>query len=146
MANDDVIDTLGRLIETCRDAERGFRAAADAVRDPALERLFSAYARQRAAFAQELEVEARRLGGAPPRRGSVAGALHRAFINLRAAISGRDEGAVIAEAERGEAAAVATYAAALRAVLPPEVGAVVARQAARVKEGHDRLRDLKRAA
>jgi uncharacterized protein (TIGR02284 family) len=90
----------------------------------------------------------RRLGGeTAPRRGSVAGALHRALINVRAAISGRDEEAVIAEAERGEDAAVAAYEDALRhAALPADVRAVIARHAARVKEAHERLGDLKRAA
>lgn len=146
MAN-DVIETLNTLIETCRDAERGFRAAADAVTDPALKRLFTAYAQQHAEFAQELEAEVQRLGGTPQRRGSVAGALHRALMNVRAAISGRDERAVIAEAERGEDAAMSTYREALQiASLPADVRAAIARQAARVEEAHDRLGDLKRAA
>ena len=147
MPNDDVLETLHRLIETCRDAERGFRAAADAVSDSALKRLFGVYAQQRAEFAQELTSEAARLGGTPPRHGSVTGALHRALINVRAAVSGRDEHAVIAEAERGEDVAVATYGQALQiASLPADVRAVIARQAGRIKETHARLSDLKRAA
>jgi uncharacterized protein (TIGR02284 family) len=147
MANDDVIRTLNTLVETCRDAERGFQAAANAMSDQALVRLFGVYAHQRAEFARELEAEIVRLGGAAPGHGSVAGALHRALINVRAAVSGHDERAVIAEAERGEDAAIATYDEALQiASLPADVRAVILRQAARVKETHDRLSDLKRAA
>ena len=147
MTNDDVIRTLNALIETCRDAERGFRGAAEAVGDPAIQRLFSVYAQQRVEFVRELEHEVVRLGGTPRERGSVAGTLHRALINVRAAVSGRDERAVIAEAERGEDAAIAAYDAALHiASVPADVRAVIERQAARVKEAHDRLSDLERAA
>jgi uncharacterized protein (TIGR02284 family) len=147
MADGEVIDTLNTLIETSRDAENGFHAAAEVVDDPSLKRLFVAYSHQRGEFARELEGQVRRLGGDPQQGGSVAGTLHRAVMNIRAAVSGPDERAVIAEAERGEDAAVRAYEVALRrSALPADVRAVIARQAARVKEAHDRLRDLKRAA
>src|SRR5215207_10331780 len=115
MADDRTLVTLNRLIENARDAERGFRTASGAVADPALRRLFMTYAHQRADFARELSEEVARLGGTPVDRGSVAGALHRAFLNLRAAVGNRDERAVIAEAERGEAASVGAYRQALGA-------------------------------
>jgi uncharacterized protein (TIGR02284 family) len=147
MADGEAIDTLNRLIETSRDAENGFHAASEVVDDPSLKRLFAAYSRQRGEFAHELEGQVRRLGGDPQQGGSVAGTLHRAVMNIRAAVSGPDERAVIAEAERGEDAAVRAYEVALRrSALPADVRAVIARQAAHVKEAHDRLRDLKRAA
>ncbi len=147
MPNDDVLATLGSLVETCRDAERGFRAAAQAVHDPAIKRLFSVYAEQRADFARELDAEIVRVGGAPSGHGSVAGAVHRALINVRAAVAGHDERGVIAEAERGEDAAVERYDEALQiASVPADVRAVIVRQAARVRETRERVRDLTRAA
>jgi uncharacterized protein (TIGR02284 family) len=147
MADGEVIDTLNTLIETSRDAENGFHAAAEVVDDPSLRRLFAAYSRQRGEFAHELEAHVRRLGGTPQQSGSVAGTLHRAVLNIRAAVSGPDERAVIAEAERGEDAALRAYEAALRrSALPADLRAVIVRQAGRVKEAQDRLRDLKRAA
>lgn len=147
MAQDEVVETLNELGEICRDAERGFRAAAEVIGDPAVRRLFAAYAQQRAEYVRELDDQVIRRRGTPQRRGSVAGALHRALINVRAAISGRDERTVIAEAERGEDAALARYARALERIdLPPDVRGVIARQAAWIKEAHDRLKDLERAA
>jgi uncharacterized protein (TIGR02284 family) len=147
MASDDVVETLNELIETCRDAEQGFRAAADAVGDSAIKRLFMTYAQQRAEFADVLEDEVRRLGGTPKQRGTVTGALHRGWMNITAAVTGRDERAVIAEAERGEGVAVSTYEEALQiASLPADVRGVIQRQLARVKEAHDCVRELKRAA
>lgn len=147
MVDDDAISVLNRLIETGRDAMGGFKTAADSVRDPALKRLFNTYAQQRAEFVRELEEEVRRLGGTPPRRGIASGALHRALMNIRAAVSGGDEHAVIVEAERGENVARMAYEeASSRAGLPEDVRNVIARQAMRVQETHDSLRDLERAA
>ena len=145
--DDDVGRVLSRLVEIHRDAERGFRTAADAVLDPAIKRLLLTYARQRAEFGGELEAELQRFGGTVPRSGSVGGALHRSWINLKAAVSGRDEAVVIAEAERGDDAALAAYEEALATTsLPPDVRCVVERQRVRVKEAHARLHDLRRAA
>jgi uncharacterized protein (TIGR02284 family) len=146
MADDESIATFNRLIELARDATDGFRAAADAVRDPALARLFATYAQQRADFVRELEDQVRRLGGVPQQRGSVSGAVHRGFINIRAAVSGRDERAMLSEAERGEQVALSTYDEVLQQSLPQDVRNVITRQARRVKETYDALRDLDRAA
>ena len=51
------------------------------------------------------------------------------------------------EAERGENAALRAYREALAVrELPADVRSVIARQAARIEEAHDCLRDLTRAA
>jgi uncharacterized protein (TIGR02284 family) len=147
MVDDGAISVLNRLIETGRDAMDGFKTAADSVRDPALKRLFDTYAQQRAELVRELEEEVRRLGGTPQGRGSAGGALHRALMNIRAAVSGGDEHAVIVEAERGENVARTAYEeASSQAGLPEDVRNVIARQAMRVRETYDSLRDLERAA
>jgi uncharacterized protein (TIGR02284 family) len=147
MVDDGAISVLNRLIETGRDAMDGFKTAADSVRDPALKRLFDTYAQQRAELVRELEEEVRRLGGTPQGRGSAGGALHRTRMNIRAAVSGGDEHAVIVEAERGENLARTAYEeASSQAGLPEDVRNLIARQAMRVKETYDSLRDLERAA
>jgi uncharacterized protein (TIGR02284 family) len=147
MVDDGAISVLNRLIETGRDVMDGFKTAADSVRDPALKRLFDTYAQQRAELVRELEEEVRRLGGTPQGGGSAGGALHRALMNIRAAVSGGDEHAVIVEAERGENLARTAYEeASSQAGLPEDVRNVIARQAMRVKETYDSLRDLERAA
>jgi len=82
--------------------------------------------------------------GDPEKTGSVAGALHRGWIDLKAAVSAKDEHAVLAECERGEDSAVEEYREALEhSELPPEVHGVIARQYASVQEAHDRVRDLR---
>jgi len=143
--NDDVISTLNNLIETCKDGQNGFQTAADGVKNSELKTLFHTYARQRAQFAGELQAEVRRLGGDPEQTGSVAATLHRGWIDIKSAVTGEDENAVISECERGEDSAVSNYKDALNANLPADVRSIVERQYAQVKEAHDRIRALERA-
>ena len=143
--NDNVISTLNNLIETCKDGENGFRAAADGVRNSELRTLFNTYSQQRAQFAAELQQEVRRLGGDPENTGSVAATLHRGWLNIKSTVTGEDEGAVISECERGEDAAVRNYQDALNEMLPADVLSLVQRQYGQVKEAHDRVRAMEKA-
>lgn len=141
---DDIVSTLNGLIETCKDGANGFRTAADGVEDASLKRLFASYAEQRAQFAAELERLVTSLGGSPADSGHVAGAVHRGWINLKSAVTGKDDGAVISECERGEDFAKERYQKALESTLPVDVRATVERQYMQVKEAHDHVRSLER--
>jgi uncharacterized protein (TIGR02284 family) len=140
--NTAVITILNNLIETCKDGQNGFRTAAADVNNGDLQSLFRTYAEQRARFAAELQSEVRRLGGDPERGGSLAGTLHRGWMNVKSTVTGGDESAIIAEAERGEDSACKNYEEALAKALPADVQALIQRQFAGVKEAHDRIRAL----
>jgi uncharacterized protein (TIGR02284 family) len=86
----------------------------------------------------------RRLGGDPEQSGSVAGALHRGWINIKSVVTGEDEGAIISECERGEDAAVKAYEEALKEGLTADVAPVIERQYHLVRQAHDRIRGLER--
>lgn len=141
--HDDVIEIFTGLAETCRDGAQGFRMAAEAMRDGELRRLFESYAEQRAAFADELRSEIERRGGSAPSGGSVAASLHRGWMNIRSVVSGGSQDTIVAEAERGEDAAMRAYESALAHVLAASVRPLVERQYARVREARDRLRTLR---
>ena len=125
---------LNRLIETCRDGERGFRYAANHVRNPTVKALFLDIAGQREHFAAELLPHAQRLGGATESDGSLAGGLHRGWMTIKDAVDGHDETAIIHEAERGERAALAAYEDGLNGVLAPGARTVIERQCGTVRE------------
>ena len=144
--NDNVISVLNNLIETCKDGQNGFQTAAEGVKRSEFKSLFYQYSQQRAQFAGELQTEVRRLGGEAEKTGSIAATLHRGWINIKSAVTGEDENAVLAECERGEDSAVSNYKDALAdANLPTDVRAIVERQYAEVQEAHDRIRNLERA-
>ena len=119
---------LNHLIETCRDAERGFCAAAQEVTSPELRRLFLRLAEQRRAFAEDLLPHAQRLGGAAVTDGTSRAKLHRAWIHVRARLASNPEHAVIEEAMRGERFALSAYGEAVADILPPNTRDLVEAQ------------------
>ena len=143
----EIISTINSLIETLKDGQEGFRQASEAVKDPELKSLFSEYSLQRSRFAGELQSEAHTLGESDPETtSSTAGAMHRAWINLKSAITAQDEKAILNECERGEDVAVSEYKKAMEQDLSSPVKDIISRQYTEVKSAHDRVRDLRDAA
>jgi uncharacterized protein (TIGR02284 family) len=141
--NDDVVDVLNDLLESCRDGEYGFHACADHADSGELKGIFQRHSRECAAAAVELEHEIRRLGGDPASGGTVAGALHRGWVSVKTALSIKDDMAVLQECERGEDAALARYRKALSAALPGNVRALLERQMQGVQRNHDEVKALR---
>ena len=139
----DAISTLNSLAETCADGAEGFRQAADGLQSPKAKEIFRNYSQQRERFARELRSEVERLGGSPATGGSASGAAHRGWINIKSAVTGRSDDAIVAEAERGEDVAVEVYQKALRADVPPDVQSKIQQQYGEVKAAHDQVRDMK---
>jgi uncharacterized protein (TIGR02284 family) len=139
-----VRDEINKLVETCHDGEAGFRAASEAITNPAIKAEMMQYSRQRAEFVTELEKAVAELGESPASEGSVAGALHRGWIHLIKSVGSSDH-AVLSSCERGEDSAVAAYRAALNAALPGKAGALVASQFQAVRRTHDRIKLLRDA-
>jgi uncharacterized protein (TIGR02284 family) len=139
---DQVIATLNRLVETCKDGENGYQTAALCVTNVDLKALFESYSQQRGIYSSELQSEIMRLGGSPEKHGSIAGPVWRAWTNIKSLLSGGSEHAVIAECERGEDAAKEAYLGALKQTLPPHVQALIERQFAGIREANERVHAL----
>ena len=143
--NDDVIATLNNLIETCKDGQEGFQQAAEGVKRSDLKSFFYENGQQRAKFAGELQALVRELGGDPETSSSTAGALHRGWINIKSAITGQDDNAILNECERGEDVAKDAYKTALEANLPANVTSTVQTQYAAVQTAHNQVKALRNA-
>jgi uncharacterized protein (TIGR02284 family) len=143
MQNDKAISVLNDLIETCKDGELGFKTAAEDLKSPELKRQFLEYSRQRGDMVRELQAEVKRLGGDPESTGSVTASVHRGWIDIKSAILGKDDHGIVAEAERGEDVAKATYESALKEALPGTAQTLVQQQAAKVRQAHDHVRNLR---
>jgi len=143
MTNDEIISTLNDLIETSKDGDYGFKTCAEDVKDLELKQVFTAAAQRCAEGAKELQEQVRLFGGDPDKHSSVAGTLHRAWVDIKAAITGKDEQGVLEECERGEDVAKKAYEKALAKGLPDNIRSIVQRQYQGVVENHDRVRDLR---
>jgi uncharacterized protein (TIGR02284 family) len=140
MPNEKLISLLNGLIETCKDGEKGFREAADAISIGFYQILFQEYARHRAQFASQLQCEVRKLGADPDRRGTIAGTFHRGWMNLRSAINLKHDDSILAECERGESAALKNYQDALKAFLPDDVRIILETQCKRIESTLKRIK------
>ena len=140
---DDLTGILNDLVETSKDGEKGFRTAAEDTQNAELRAVFLRRAEDCAAGAADLQQFITGLGGKPERLGSVAGAVHRGWVNFKAAVSGRPDRAILEECERGEDVAKARYRKALAEALPEDIRMVVQRQYEGVVRNHDQIRDLR---
>jgi uncharacterized protein (TIGR02284 family) len=145
----DVIDALQDLVECCKDGEYGFRECAEQVKRQDLKSLFLQRADACRQGGEELNQQIRSLGGSTEHSGSAAGALHRGWVSVKAALTTYDDKAVLEECERGEDNALARYRKALKQPLPAQIKQIVERQYQGVQRNHDQikmLRDQERAA
>lgn len=139
------ITTLNGLIEICKDGQDGFRDASENVKNSDLKTLFSGYSLQRSKFAGDLQQLVLTLGEEPETTGSIVSALHRGWIDLKAAFTKGSDHAILAECERGEDHAVSAYRKALTELLPDNIRETVSTQCAAVQAAHDDIRDRRDA-
>jgi uncharacterized protein (TIGR02284 family) len=130
---------LSALVETCRDGELGFHAAAASIVDPLLRQLCESYADQRAGFRRELRSELARLGLEPVTADPVA-----PLGGAATWPAGPDESATLAELARRDAAAVASYRDALDRGIPRPMTETVERQHLLVRDAFAHLGQLER--
>ena len=140
---DDVIDALQDLAECSKDGEYGFRACAEQAKRQDLKSTFLQRADDCRGAAQELNEQIRSLGGNTEDHGSVAGAMHRGWVAVKATLSNYDDKAVLEECERGEDNAKARYAKALKQPLPAAVKLIVERQMQGLQRNHDQIKMLR---
>lgn len=119
---EEVLKKLNELLTRNYDAEYGYKEATEDVKDPRLQKVFKTYVEQRYRFGHDIKGEILNLGGNPEKaKGtSVAGDIHRRWMNLKKAISGNNEETILEECRRGEMVSWQDYNEALAIKdLPP---------------------------
>ena len=135
---------LNELIETLKDGQKGYADAMTDVEDTRLKDTFKKYAAQRAEYITEIEDQMFKLNLKPEEESSVTGTIHRAWIDLKAALTSKDNKAVLNECERGEDYAKKTYQTALKAQdLPSNLKSVIEKQYQGVTAAHDEIKSLR---
>jgi len=140
---------LNELVETLKDGQKGYADAMTNVEDASLKETFKKYAVQRAGFVTEIEDQMFKLDLHPNTNEgtSTTSKVHRAWIDLKAALTSKDSKAVLNECERGEDYAVKAYQTALEAQdLPSTLKSLIEKQYQGVQEAHNNIRSLRDAA
>ena len=140
----DEISTLNTLTATLIDSVTGYEDAASNSEAGRFSQIFRERAQERQQCVQELRAEVQRLGGNPEDDGSFMGKTHQRFLDLKAAITGRDDQAIVNEVERGEDYLKEKFETALDSdELSGECREAVQRAFQSVREGHDQMSHLK---
>jgi len=138
------ISTLNTLIATLIDSVTGYEDAASNSEAGRFAEIFRQRADERQRCVADLRSEVSQLGGNPEDDGSLMGKTHQRFLDLKAAITGRDDQAIINEVERGEDYLKAKFETALKdGDLSSDTRAAVERVFQSVREGHDQMSSLK---
>jgi uncharacterized protein (TIGR02284 family) len=144
MDKDKQVDTLETLTTTLIDSVNGYEDAAQNTENPRFREIFRENANERQRCADDLRSEIRRLGGDPPTEGSFMGQTHQTWLDLKTAITGHDDEAIINSVEAGEDYLKKKFETALDSgELSGDVRAVVERAYQSVRSGHDQISSLK---
>jgi uncharacterized protein (TIGR02284 family) len=134
--NKEMESVLLDLIQTLEDSQKGFADIGDHLKDISLKRFFLAESLKRANFRAELENELHRAGMADVKEsGTVAGALHRTWGDLKAKLGGGDHG-LLETAEDGEDEAKKAYEKALDHELPLPIRELLVEQQEQILASH----------
>lgn len=109
------------LLNLNRTSAKGYQEAADEVKSSELKSQLSQYSQQRSQFVSQLEQQANQLGISAQDTTTIesvatdaAAAVHRGWINVKAAFTGNDDSSVLGACETGEEAALKAYDTALQ--------------------------------
>lgn len=141
----EAIKGLQDLIEINIDSSKGFTDAAEKIENRDIASYFRRCGQRRDQFAGELQRTVGDAGEEPKQSGSVSGAVHRWWLNLRGSVQGGDEHAMLAEAERGEDAIKNKYEQVIRDTTGSPLNTVLHRQYASIKQDHDTIKDMRDA-
>jgi len=144
MTDTNDISVLNGLIATTLDSMKGYEDAAKDAESTQYATMFADFARDRATVATDLQNQVRNLGGEPELDSSMLAAAHRTFMDLKQAIAGKDDKAIIQDVERGEDHIKAKFEDAMKdGDLTPATQTAITKAFASVREGHDKMSALK---
>ncbi|UOQ51571.1 ferritin-like domain-containing protein [Hymenobacter cellulosivorans] len=124
------------LVEINKTAAKGYQEAAEGVSSPDLKSKFSELSQQRSQFVSQLTQQAQQIGINAQDGNTIEGvvadaaaAVHRGWINIKSAITGQDDSAILGECETGDATALAAYETALKSQeIPAQARTVIEQQ------------------
>ena len=148
MEREKSIDALNSLITINNDRIEGYETASKETDEQDLIALFDRFIANSQQCKQELAAEVTRLGGEPAEGTLISGKFFRAWMDVKAALTGRDREAILNSCEYGEDEAQETYDEVIKDDLEhlnSEQQAMVYSQKALLKADHDHVKNLRDA-
>ena len=148
METEKTIDVLNTLIIINNDRIEGYETASKETEELDLKTLFSQFISTSLKCKHELVMEVIRLGGEEAEGTKVSGKFFRVWMDVKAALTGKDRKAILNSCEYGEDQALDTYEEALEndlEHLSAEHKTMIYIQKTLIKADHDHVKTLRDA-
>jgi uncharacterized protein (TIGR02284 family) len=148
MEKEKAIDVLNSLITINNDRIEGYETATKETEELDLKTLFARFISTSHKCRQELVMEVNRLGGEAAEGTKTSGKFFRVWMDVKAALTGKDRKAILNSCEYGEDKALETYDNAVEndsEHLNAEQQTMVLAQKSLLKADHDHVKALRDA-
>lgn len=140
----NLIDTLQELTQFVNDGRAGYEQAAKESTNPQHQQLYQSLSDQRAEFARELNQAIQEHGGQAQTHTTAKGKIYRQWMDLKAAVTSKDEVSIISSNLHGEEWAQKAYAQALaQSDLPDPLRQLIQRQKLASEQTFQTLKQMK---
>lgn len=142
------VSILNDLIEINNDRIEGYKTAVGETQTAALKAAFGTFIRNSEQNLNELFEEVTKINGKPEEGTRATGKLYRAWMEVRAALSGNSDQQILSSCEFGEDKALEVYEHVLTdhtTQLSAEQIAVVRAQQSKLRADHDKVKSLRDA-
>ena len=146
MENEKTIAVLNTLITINNDRIEGYETASNETEEQDLKIVFEQFSATSKKCKQELEAEVKKLGGEPAEGTKTSGKFFRVWMDVKAALTGKDRKAILNSCEYGEDQAQDTYEKALEndtENLSMEQQTMIKAQHALLGSDHDKVKSMR---
>ena len=146
MENKKTIEVLNTLITINNDRIEGYETASKETEEQDLKTLFAQFSSTSTTCKHELTNEVSRLGGTSAEGTLTTGKLHRVWMDVKAALTGKDRDVILKSCEFGEGVAQDTYEKALEndiENLNVEQQIMIKAQHTLLKADHDKVKSIR---
>jgi uncharacterized protein (TIGR02284 family) len=146
MNNKETIEVLNTLITINNDRIEGYETASNETEEQDLKILFAEFSATSQKCKKELDAEVIKLGGTPAEGTMTSGKFFRVWMDVKAALTGKDRKAILNSCEYGEDVAKDTYKNALDndlENLSSDQQAMIKAQHIWLKADHDKVKMMR---
>jgi len=146
MNKEKSIEVLNSLIEINNDRIEGYETAEKETAELDLKTLFAQFAKTSKKCKVELVNEVHKLGGIPAEGTRTTGKLYRAWMDIKATLTGKNRKAILSSCEFGEDVAANIYKKVLKdndADLSAEQNSLIGTQHSAIKADHNKVKGLR---
>jgi uncharacterized protein (TIGR02284 family) len=146
MDQEKSIDVLNTLIEINNDRIEGYKTASEETEETDLKALFSQLMKTSHHSKMELVSEVQKLGGKPVEGTRTTGKFFRVWMDVKAALTGKNRHAILNSCEYGEDIAVNTYKKILKEKIEDlnyKQRDMIEAQYTIIKTDHDKIKNLR---